>query len=100
MDEPRAFTAEEVTEKILEHIRTMVKYWAEIPGQNIKSRCDGVAFSILAMLDGASLELPAITLKLDPHESDKDFCINQGENWFEAGMEIAEPLHELFYKRT
>lgn len=91
---PRAYTAEEVRAQILTHIAAMSKYWAEVPGQSIQDRCDGVAFSILTMMDGCTMALPQMDLKLNPHPEDQEFCKSKGENWFEPGMEVGGALHE------
>jgi hypothetical protein len=105
-DEPRAYTAEEVRDMLLSHVRAVAQYWANLPesdpatgkSHTIADRCEGVAFSILSMLDGCSMGLPAITLKLDPHEDDQAFLQSEGENWFEPGMELSFMLHEHFHQ--
>jgi hypothetical protein len=106
-DEPRAYTAEEMRDKILDHVRTMAAYWANLPDtdpatgrtQTVQDRCEGVAFSILSMLDGCTSHIPSITLKLEPHEDDKKFHQDEGENWVEPGMELSFMLHEHFHKK-
>ena len=104
-EEPRAYTAEEVRDMMLNHIHTMVDYWAGVEAMRgdrpltVKDRVEGVAFSILVMLDGHSMTLPSVTLKLDPHPDDKEFMRSEGENWFEPGMEITDVLHDHFYKK-
>lgn len=107
MSNSRSYTEEEVRDMILKHIRALSSYWADLPDIDkatgrvitIKDRCDGVAFSILSMLDGCSMEIPAINLKLVPHKEDKDFLIQNNENWFEPDMELSFVLHEHFYKQ-
>lgn len=104
---PRAYTEEEVRDMIIAHVRHMAHYWATIPAldkatgheHTVLDRCEGVAFSILAMLDGSSMNIPAITLKLDPHPDDKEYLKGEGLNWFEPGMEISDSLHEHFHKK-
>ncbi len=100
-EEPRAYTAEEATEMFLDHIRAMVDYWdtaGNTPGHTQKERLSGLAFSILTLLDGDTTTLPACYVRLEPHESDKEFLQGQGENWFEPGTDLEWPLHERFYK--
>jgi hypothetical protein len=104
-DAPRAYTEDEVRDLILDAIRTTAAYWASQPdvdsvGQplTIQGRCDGVAFSILTMLDGCT-HLPAMTLKMDPAPEDAEFLRGEGENWFEPGMEICTMMHEHFYRK-
>jgi hypothetical protein len=106
-DGPRAYTAEEVRDMLLENFRHTAKYWADLPDvdkatgtkKTILDRCDGVVFSILAALDGCGMTLPAIDLKLAPHPEDKEFLREEGSNWFEPGMEISFSLHEHYYKK-
>lgn len=105
-EEPRAYTADEVRDMMLDHIHHMVEYWTNVEATRgdrpltVKDRVEGVAFSILVMLDGDSMTLPAVTLRLDPHPDDKEYHRSEGENWFEPGMEISDRLHDHFYKKT
>jgi hypothetical protein len=94
----RAYTAEEVREQLLAHIRHLARYWATIPDrQTPLERCEGLAFSILNIFDGTS-SLPAFDIVLSPHPDDKAFHQSEGENWYEPGMMINDcMLHELFY---
>lgn len=57
---PKQFTAKEVRQQMVEHIDRMVRYWAELPGLSVEDRCDGVAFSVLTMLDGAGALPPML----------------------------------------
>ena len=86
---------------LLRHIRGMARYWAEQPNQTAQERCDGLAFSILATLDGSSLEIPAYHLTVSVHESDEAYCKSQGENWHVIGLKITGEvhLHELYYNQ-
>lgn len=61
--------------------------------------CEGVAFSILNILDGTTMSLPAFNLTLSPHPDDKEFLQGEGENWYEDGTVINDDvmLHEMFY---
>lgn len=100
MSELRAKTAEEVCEEFVSHVRHIAKYWAEVEIENptIRERCDGVAFTILSTIDGATLELPAFDMIPAPHEDDKQYHINNGENWYEKAVMNDCQLHELFHK--
>jgi hypothetical protein len=104
-DAPRAYTEHEVRDLILDAIRTTAAYWASLPdvdsmGQplTIQGRCNGVAFSILTMLDGCT-DLPAMTLTMCPASEDAEFLRGEGENWFQPGMEICTMMHEHFYRK-
>lgn len=103
IDAPRAYTADEVRDMLLDHIRASARYWAELPdfdkatgrGITVQDRCEGVAFSILSTLDGCSY-LPAFDLAACPHEDDKAYHQSEGENWIEPGTTISDMLHERF----
>ena len=102
MNEPREYTEEEVREQFLDNIRAYVKYWDKLPDMSTRERLEGLAFSILAAIDGATAELPAFILAPLPHEEDKEYLRNRGKNWYpenrQAGVkaDIARGLHELF----
>ena len=96
--QPRAFTKEEMREKVLAHARHLAHYWANTDENSVLGKCEGVAFSMLCMIDGVS-GLPAMDLSMQPHEDDKQYNIGLGENWVEPGMVINDDcyLHELFH---
>lgn len=107
MTEPRAYTSEEATKMFIDHVRTMVMYWNNLPGLDMATgiertqldRLDGLAFSILTLLDGDSMALPMCRVLVDPHPADKAYHQSEGENWFEPETELDGPLHELFYAK-
>lgn len=99
--EPRAYTEAEVREQFLIQVRTLVRYWAgehtlsNVPKTyNAFQRCDGVAFSILALIDGADLDLPAFSLMPLPHEDDAEYRRSRGENWYPGDVDISGALHD------
>ncbi len=95
----RAFTKVEAKDAFLTHIRALIDYWSRVDGQNEKEKLSGLAFSILNIFDGTTIALPAMDIVLRPHKSDKQFCKENGENWWVAGMVINDEatLHEEFY---
>ena len=97
----RAKTAEEVRGEFLNHVRGIATYWANLPNKTAIKRCEGVVFSMLVLLDGASIELPAFNLSLRPHEEDKQFCIDNKEDYYEPGMVMNDDchLHDLLWVR-
>lgn len=101
MSEPRAYTKEEVQGFLLSHLSSLVDYWdtAKEAGSQ-KERLGGLAFSILAVIDGASICLPAIDLVLRPHPDGKKYHQDQDEDWFEDGMVINKDvsLHDMILK--
>lgn len=100
MVEPRAYTADELRDKLLNHFLDIAHYWADLPeGEGSRTtydRIEGAIFSVLSTLDGCSPAMCGIDLVLRPHEDDKQFCIDEGENWIEDGTVISDMLHEHF----
>lgn len=97
--EPRAFTKEEIREKLLSHFRGIVEYWAkEVPDdKTVEERISGAVFSVLSALDGSSVNLPAFKIIPDPHHTDKDYHIDKGENYYPDDVNIGGVLHELYH---
>jgi len=104
---PREFTTDEVREQVVNHVHVMVRYWAGLDGSNVPSestveeRLDGLAFSILAMLDGSNLTLPRFIVAPDPHPSDRQFHVDNNECWYPENVadvrgDISGSLHEKF----
>jgi len=102
------YSTDEIKEQVLDHIRTMVKYWNNLEGKNapktVEDRLDGLAFSFLTMLDGCCMDLPGFLVVPHPHESDKDYHIDNEEKYYpenhhvEVYGDIAGSLHESFHK--
>lgn len=93
----RALTPEELRNNVLDHVRLMVEYWASLPGLDAHSRCDGVAFSILTMIDGSADQPPMALVALSSDEY-KQHSVEKGENWVEHGTVINDDvmLHEEY----
>jgi hypothetical protein len=49
------------------------------------------------MLDGSAMDIVAFDLVARPHEDDKEYCIDKGENWVEEGTVISTTLHEYWH---
>jgi hypothetical protein len=95
---PRAYTSEEVTEQVMEQICHDIHYWQTQPNcGSMENRVEGVIHSTLAMLDGCKLRLPAFDLVPDVHEDDKDYHIENGENYYDSKSVASTSLHELLY---
>lgn len=102
---PRPYTEDELREMLLDHVRNVVIYWTNVSERDptrgpisIRRRCEGVAFSILSMLDGCATDIPGFDLVAQPHEDDKDYYRGMGENWVEPGTTISTALHEFLWK--
>ncbi len=104
MPKPRAITAEEERKAFLAAVRNLAKYWATNErGGTVAERCDGVAFSILGLIDGINCGSPGFTLAISVHEDDEASCKENGENWHKNGLVINDTddyLHDAYYKST
>lgn len=98
VDKPRAYTADELRDTLLESLRENAKYWAALPGKTPLEIANGVTFSLLTLLDGCSI-LPSFDLVVRPHPDDKQFNVDEGNNYYEDGTAISDMLHERFYAR-
>lgn len=81
LDEPRELTEDEVREQYLGLIQTYVRYWHNLPNKTCRERMEGLAFSMLVILDGES-GLPGFIVAPCPHQDDKEYHKDQGDNWF------------------
>lgn len=94
----RAYTEDEVRKHFLDQLKALADYWA-ITGQDPQDACEGLVFSILALLDGVAL-MPAFEVRLSPHPDDKQFHQDQGENWYEPGTEVTDgSLHDAWSQK-
>jgi len=102
----REKTTNEIREEFLSHIRHLIGYWSKIPQDNVKERLEGLAFSILVALDGGS-SLPRFIVAPIQYEEDKEYHIENGEDYYPENHEIEEQikgdisgcLHELLRKK-
>lgn len=98
-EQPRAYTADEVRQQLLAQIRQDITYWLQQDGDE-RRRMEGLVFSILNIFDGTTMALPAMDIVLSPHPDDKQFHIDEGDNWYESGQVINDcMLHEEWYKK-
>jgi len=101
--EPRALTSEELRDQLLDRMHEIARYWSAVeikePDRNtILGRIDGALHSVLSMLDGCS-SLPAFDLVAKPHPEDKQYNIDEDENWIEDETRISDMLHEHWYRK-
>jgi hypothetical protein len=95
----RPYTPEEVRAKMLSHFKHLCKYWPQQTGAHNdteEKRMQNLVFSILVTLDGGSCALPAFDLIPAPHESDKEYHIENGENYYEKEVINNCQLHEIW----
>lgn len=92
----REFTKEEVRDQVLKHVKTMVAYWSaiDLPPAD---KCDGIAFSILTMIDGVA-SVPPLSLWVDTSEEWQQECKENGEDYYPLKVCINDDvmLHELY----
>jgi hypothetical protein len=103
MESSRAMTKEEVRKDFLRQIRNIVNYWkseSRTDTVDANGRIEGVAFSILALIDGANVMFPSMDLVMRPHPLDKKYHRKRKENWINDGLVINDDieLHEEFAK--
>ena len=93
---------EQARENFLTAIRGAVEYWEdEERAQTSKKKLEGLAFSILNIIDGSGMIMPALDICLSPHPDDKQYAIDNGEEWYEPGMCINDDvmLHEFWHQK-
>lgn len=77
-------------DELLENIHVLCTYWANLEGITPIKAAEGIAFSILTMLDGCSGGVPnAYDLVARVSEEDEDQS--------REGVVISDMLHEYFY---
>jgi len=106
-NEPRAFTAEEMRAKFLNHIIAMIGYWNSEGGSNVakdmptRERMEGLVHSILVMIDGGSGGMCAFDISCSPHPSDEEYHKIRQENWVPSGVVINDcMLHDEYNARN
>lgn len=95
---PREYTKDEVKEKLIKHLCSVLEYWYnETETNDTRDKMEGLLFTILSTLDGSSVDIPGFKLIPNIHSTDKDFKIKMGENWY-GKKDIGGSLHELLNK--
>jgi len=101
MSRPRAYTVEEERAAFLDAVRSLAAYWSTQHASHTPQRmCDGLAFSILTLIDGLSGESPGMNLAIAVHPDDEAYCKARGENWHQNGLVINDTgdyLHDDYY---
>lgn len=102
-NKPREKTEDEVRQEFLEAIWSRINYWKNSDTYEV-DKYEGLAFSILSLLDGESCDLPGFIVAPLPSSEDKEYYIDNGENYYPENhnsnvkCDIAGGLHELFDK--
>lgn len=106
MSEPRAMTKQEMADRFLKTVVALARYWATVPAEKLMpdqkpeyARVSGMAFSMLSILDGCNMGLPAFNLVPVCDEGDRDYMARAGENWWqEIAINDETTLHAIFQK--
>lgn len=86
----RELTLEEVEDRFLQQVAATVRYWEnENRAPSVREKLEGLAFSLLVILDGGAGFHPSCLVIPSPHPDDKQFAISQGENWY---PQVAEDI--------
>lgn len=99
----REKTDTEVRNEFISSVKSLVDYWNNVSDKNTKEKLEGLAFSILSMLDGVT-GMPRFIVAPDPSPEDKGYYIDNNKNYYSENYEsnvkcdISGCLHELFCK--
>ena len=104
MRKPREIKKEEARKMFLGTVLGIAQHWAnESRETDVQKKCEGVAFSIMSLLDGCNGNLPGFLLIPCPHPDDKEFMKSEGDDWFKEVPENVvdydiggNRLHDLF----
>lgn len=95
----RKYTEEEIREIFIKQVWSNIQYWKnEKRAPTLDEKLEGLAFSMLVMLDGGNASMPKFVVAPNPHPDDKDYHIENGENYFPEDCDISGGLHDLFQK--
>ena len=103
---PREYTQEEMEAIFLGKVREEINRWEEMPERTVRQKLEGLALTILAILDGEGGNLPGFIVAPLTHHNDKQYSIDKGENYYPEnhqieGMvkaDIAGQLHNQLFK--
>lgn len=83
----RAFTALEVQDRLLTTVINIADEYANDDDLSATDKCHGVAFSVLAALDGTR-DLPPMDIVTRPPQAAIDVSIEEGEDYIPAGLVV------------
>lgn len=98
----REKTKTEVQQDFIDRIWYLIEYWEkESRAKTSRDKLEGLAHSILNTLDGCSM-LPGFAIIPNPHPDDKQYYIENGEDWYPDNIDIGGELASLLfvYKRS
>ena len=83
----------------MDAIRSYIDYWDRQDASS-KDKLEGIAFGVLNIIDGTSSTFPcSIDLVLRPHPDDKQYHIENGDDYIEDGtcINTGDYLHDGFF---
>jgi hypothetical protein len=105
---PREFTEDECRERFLRRIWDLIDYYLrETRRAEVEQKLEGLAFSILSILDGASIQMPGFAVVPKGCSDDSVYHRVHGEDWWPYNRpeamgaikcDLSGSLHDLFYK--
>lgn len=79
----RELTTQEVQEKFLRTVWGQIAYWNnENRAETSLDKLEGLAHSMLSLIDGSVGFMPSFILAPMPHKDDKPYRSENGENYF------------------
>jgi hypothetical protein len=95
----RAMTEDEAGDLFLKQVAAYVAWWdAEARAPTAIEKLEGLAHSILVILDGGAGFLPGFKVIPDPHEDDERYHRDRNEDWWPNDVDIAGDLHERIHE--
>lgn len=97
-------TVDEIRDEFIAAIQQYIDYWEKEPSvKTPRERLEGLAHSILVLLDGCSSDLPGFAIVPDAAPGDREYYQEIGENYYPCSedpdwlkFDIGGGLHELF----
>ena len=105
-ENPRQYTEDEIRKIFIRQIWAELAWWEkESRAVTVREKLEGLAFSILATIDGDSA-IPGFYMVPCVAPGDKAYYIENGENWYpespqkdlEKLCDIGGNLHEVFHE--
>ena len=91
------YTNEESVSMFLDSVKVLASYWAKQDGTK-EEVCDGLAFSILSMIDGCA-SLPPIDLVFCVDDVDRKYALESGQKHHgNEAFNSSVMLHEMYCK--
>lgn len=102
-EEEKIYTTQEVKEKFLNQVKLIANTWLSYENKSKEEAVNGAIFSVLALIDGCSVDLPGFILapitsrenQIDAKENGmKYYMLNDQESVFN---DIGGSLHDQYY---